>query len=770
MTLQQPFLHEDKKNLLNVSSITPVEENLSISALTILKERYLLKDDTGNIVERPHELFARVAVGVGIMEVLYLPEFYDKEGRYATQDPFFTSFLQKLQNELKDLNYKDMYDHPLCIALPYGFTSNPFHYERLLARYLELVGEGRMKTSFDKIFDRLIKDGDLKLKIIPLIQKYYDLMASGVFLPNTPALMNCGTKLGMNAACFTLRMKDDLVDIFETYTDVAKIFKSGGGIGINYSSLRPEGAYVRGTGGKSSGTLSWLKLMDAVTGSVSQGGKRRGASMGILNVGHPEIEKFIELKDNKTLENHNISICMDDYFMRIFVDNSSSTINNIMNKITQNAWKTGDPGMVFLENMNKNNLLYDVMEGPIDVTNPCSEISMYPYESCILASINLSKFVKEDGVFDIAKFNGTVMTVTQFLDSMIDATKYPIDIINDKTKDCRRIGVGFMGLADTFTKLGVPYNSKEGFLLCEYISAAMTMSALYASNVLAYKKGAFPLWYDKKYPKDKLPVIADERVRQELKNNFKYISKYFSINDHNMLGLFADGLNISMEYGLRNCSVTTVAPTGTLSMLADCSSGIEPLFALEYTKKVTLGDFEYLDRNYEKALQSGMSEEDIKRIFVTTMDIHPFDHLMMQASAQKWITNGISKTINLATDVTSKMIEYAYVLSWALGNKGISVYRDHCKENQVLNGGTGTTSSHQAISEYTTSVIKELDNLPEEYKHDLLNTEYTSNIKHQTSNKIICTNCGTTNMLEKSGRGDSCYICRACGIAIGSCG
>jgi ribonucleoside-diphosphate reductase alpha chain len=749
MTLEPPLqLHnaEEKKKLLNVSTLSDVEETYSLSALKILKERYLLKDSNGNTVERPHELLARVAVGVGIMELLYDEAFYHKDKRPSIKNRFYERDLKRLQDELKDLDYKDINEHPLCIKLPFGFIMNPFHYERLLARYIELWNEGRMNVSFSTIiYDFVENKDDLRNRITSFIQRYYDLMANCIFLPNTPALMNCGTKLGMNAACFTLAIKDDLDHIYKTNWDVARIFKSGGGIGINYSSLRPEGAFVKGTGGKSSGTLSWLRQTDETTGRVAQGGKRRGASMGILNIEHPEIERFIEMKsDNKSLLNHNISVCAPDTFFEnaIAKNKDGGRASHLFDKIVRNAWISGDPGMVFLDNMNSNNLLESVMESKIDVTNPCSEISMYPYESCILASINLSKFVdEENNRFNFHEFTEVVKTVTQFLDSMIDATKYPIREIDVMTKSCRRIGVGFMGLADTLVQLGIPYNSREGFEFTERVSRWMTTVALDKSNELAKQKGAFPLWYHNRYPKEKSPALADRAIGE-----YK-------------------------QHGLRNCSVTTVAPTGTLSMLTDCSSGIEPLFSLRYTKKVTLGEFEYLDRNYEKALKDGkLSEKDIKRIFVTAMDIHPYDHLMMQAVAQKWITNGISKTINMTSDVTEKMIEYAYVLSWALGNKGISIYRDGCKGMQVLNSDTKSGNDLQ-ISEYTRDEIKKLNNIPESYKQELLNHEHKFAVAKWVTQDIFiarCEGCGASNTLQNNGS-KSCFICVSCGHRIGSC-
>lgn len=799
MDLQHEIItqqEEEKMELLKVQELSEVERRYTLTALTIFKERYLLKDNQGNTVERLDQLFKRVAVSAGLMEVLYDETVYDKEGKQRKDKERIKQLkthLKIIERQNSKLDYADIYDVNTRFALwDDGFVINNYHIESLLRRYIELASEGRMKTDYFDILSSLNKN--LKTKCFPLIKKYYDLMANAVFLPNTPALMNAGTKLGQNAACFTLEIHDDLEHIYQTYADIAKIFKSGGGIGINYSELRPEGAYVNGTGGKSSGTLSWLKGTDETTGRVAQGGKRRGASMGILNIDHPEIEKFIDLKDNKTLENHNISVCTPDSFFAKLLDNDSEN-KHLMNKITKNAWKTGDPGMVFLDNMNSNNRLIDVIGEPIQVTNPCSEISMYPYESCILASINLNKFIDEErGRFDLMEFIDVTRTVTKFLDNIIDATKYPLGKINKMTKSCRRIGVGYMGLADVLARLEIPYNSKNGFIFTEFITAVMSMVSLVESNRMAKYKGAFPFWYNEHYHKWDLPVNGLYRSRYtELGKNIKSISNKFYYEfieeDDDLISIIKDCHQIIKEndYILRNCSVTTVAPTGTLSMFADCSMGIEPLFALEYTKKVTLGSFKYLDKNYEKAIKSGMNPEKLSKIFVTAMDIHPFDHIMMQSVAQQWITNGISKTINAPNNIDEKLIEHCYVLAWAMGNKGTTVYRDRCKDVQVLNDSNSDSKKIEdmQLSEYTKEKIMSLYNIPDSYIKEILTTpnkeegveKYIYHFagvqktvimdRKDMTSSIYCHGCGATNTIHKNG--NTCFICISCGTSIGSC-
>lgn len=836
-----------KKELLNISSddqLSDVEKRYSLSALKIFKERYLLKRLTGIVdsegepiyetCERLDDLFSRVAVASGIMDVLYSDRWYKKDG-YSSDVMFSYVYVQAIKTfkadlgeKLKGLDYKDINNHPLCFKIG-QFTVNPFHIHSLVSRYIELMEQKKVNTTFENIL-YFIKDYQHKelvtKEVEEKIARFYELMANKIFLPNTPALMNAGTKLNQNAACFTLRMKDDLEDIYKTYSDIAKVFKSGGGIGINYSELRPEGAFVSSTGGKSSGTISWLKGTDETTGRVAQGGKRRGASMGILNMDHPEIEKFIDLKDNKTLHNHNISICTpNSFFENYFKDSGGENKEQaIMSKIVKNVWHTGDPGMVFLENMNDNNLLYPVFGKPIDVTNPCSEISMYPYDSCILASINLSKFIF-DGKFDVEEYINVTRDVTIFLDGIVDATKYPLPEINEMTKNCRRIGVGYMGLADVLAQLEIPYNSKAGFIFTEYITAILSLASLLESNSQARTKGSFPIWYDKKYPKEELPIIAllhnQSENLQALEENCPVVEPYISYrfhDDKDPFLLIAQLLEaIKPEQGMRNCSTTTVAPTGTLSMMADCSSGIEPLFSLGYTKKVTLGEFDYIDKNlvdllhrhqiYSESFVDRIIKEYggvlstidatqapsmalLQKVLVTAMEIHPFDHIMMQSSAQKWITNGISKTINGQMKMDPKLIEYSYVLAWALGNKGITVFRDGCKSEQVLNASKPVDIPVKP-SDYTIYKIMSSNKIPDEYKKQMI---YGANPNETTPAwgekitsddvrslidfyndedsklKIECSNCGNTVLQNRHATNiKACFICNRCGSSMGSC-
>lgn len=816
MTLQILDKDHEKKVLLNIpdtTELSEVEKRYSVNAIRIFSERYLLKSNDGQIVERLDDLFKRVAVAAGIMEVLYNSEYYNSQGGYDG-DVFYPKVLdlklEEIRNDNAKIDYADLLDHPENIKIG-QFIVSPFHQESLLARYKELYNEGKLSVSFHTVLEHLENYGD---NYLPLIQKYYDLMTNAIFLPNTPTLMNSGTKLGMLSACFVLGVEDSIESIAKLYTDVMLVFRAGGGVGVNYSKLRPENAIIKSTGGVSSGVLSFMSVVDKITDVIKQGSKRKGANMGLLNSNHPEIMKFITAKNNETklLENFNISICTDNKFFESFFENKDyelsfdnkvySKINAIdmMNKITFNAWRTGDPGMVFLENMNKNNLLRPLFGGiKVDSCNPCGEQILYANDSCTLGSINLAKFINEgEGKFDLEEFINTVRTATRFLDGVLDANKYPLPEINDITKACRRIGLGFMGLADAMTILGIQYNSEEGFLFCEFITAIMTMTSMLESQRQAMAKGPFPLWFDEKYKdKSEIPINAfKDGDANRLENNIQKIEKYFSYrftDDKNLYGIIKDigALTLNLN-GFRNCNTTTVAPTGTLSMFADCSMGIEPNFSNVYTKKVTLGDFHYTNSYLEQTLKErnifskklveeiannqgsvqGLDiPQDIQKTFVTAMDIHPFDHLMMQASAQRWITNAISKSINAPHDISPKLIEHCYVLAWKMGNKGTTVYRDKCKDIQVLNNSGIDKESNLLVSDYTKDYIMNTD-LPDEYKQEIFADTpeiVESPIDDRVFVQLTCPNCQSFNSFEKNGS-NSCFICRACGHGLGSCG
>lgn len=834
-----------KKKLLEVDELSDVEKKYSYDALVIFKERYLLKGDDGKTCERLDDLFKRVAVASGIMEVLYDEKFYDKEGKseyapWGSNHDIYQVDLKIILKAMEQMNSKIDYknlDEP--DVMWDEFSINPFHRERLIARYIELHKENKMKVSYGDILFAL-KDTEMIKKHGRRIREYYNLLANAIFLSNTPTLMNAGTKLGQLSACFTLPIGDSIEDIYKTKTDVALIFKSGGGIGINYDGLRPRGSFIKSTGGKSPGAVHFLESIDHDTGSISQGGKRRGAAMGILSAWHPDIMEFVGKKTKEIdgpLSNHNISVNFTpDFFQAYFNDSpweltfkgenyKTVKARDLMDAIVHKAHECGDPGCVFEDNMNNNNLLMPVFQRPIKVTNPCSEISMYECDSCNLASIDMTKFV-EDGQFNVLEFMRVCSLVTQFLDGVIDANKYTLPEINETSKNCRRIGLGMMGLGHMLSMLGIGYNTKEGFTMAEYLTAIMTGEALNTSAHMANVKGPFPFYNDERYEMNRgqLPVNAllNPKFFADLLIRSQDITKYFDkgIISFESISLLQDlyGSIPYEEFGLRNCSVTTNAPTGTLSMLVNTSMGVEPDFSLGFTKKVTIGSFHYVNQHLITALRKeGLYSEDlidkivtklngkigslkeipehIRKAFITSMEIHPFDHIMMQAIIQRWITNGISKTINAPDDITPKEIEQCYILSWALGNKGITVYRDGAKNAQVLNN-TSIDKIHidARVSDFTKEQIKANEKMSDEYKQSILERIpiYVNSTKplkltitntnpvfdfHEVwtelketgkSERLICPNCSAFNTLQPNGS-KGCQLCRACGHGIGTC-
>jgi ribonucleoside-diphosphate reductase alpha chain len=564
---------------------------LGINAIRVLQKRYLMKDESGQTIETPSQLFHRVASAIATVEKIY----------------------GKKEKEVK------------------------------------------------------IIEND-----------FYRVMSSLEFLPNTPCLMNAGTKLGNLAACYVLPVEDSIESIFDTLKLAALIHKEAGGTGFNFSHLRPRGDVVKTTGGVASGPVSFMKLFDAMTEEIKQGGKRRGANMGILNYQHPDILEFVNSKlDLKTLSNFNISVGVNDKFMRAVEKNEEiELINPRNNKVVQkinakelfdlivmNAWKTGDPGLIFLDEINRRHPVAHI--GTIEATNPCGEVPLLPYEQCVLGSINLTKMIKGKKVH-WKKLRETIQTAVRFLDNMIDASRYVDPRIEEMAKANRKIGLGVMGFAEMLILLGIPYNSEKALKFAEKLMSFIQQEAHKASEKLGKEKGNFPnfkgsLWYKKGYKH------------------------------------------------MRNATVTTIAPTGTISIIAGCSSGIEPLFAVAFVRNVMEGTrllevtpaFEKIAKQRRlfstellaKIAETGSVQnlpevpEDVKKIFVTALDIAPEWHVRMQAAFQKYTDNAVSKTVNLPTEATPEDVRKVYMLAWKLKCKGITVYRYGSKPEQVLTIG-----------------------------------------------------------------------------------
>jgi len=564
-------------------------------------------------------------------------------------------------------------------------------------RYYRKDDKGKIAEDWKGMITRVAKNissGD-KAKF----KRYYDLLDSGCFLPNSPTLMNAGSDLQQLSACFVLPIEDSMESIFETVKNAALIHKSGGGTGFSFSRLREANARVRSTNGVSSGPISFLKVFNAATDAVKQGGTRRGANMAILNVSHPQILDFITCKEDTTqLTNFNLSVGLNEDFMRaVYQDEEYELVSpytkkvvekrkarDIFDLIIEMAYKNGEPGIVFLDRINQFNPTPEL--GAIESTNPCGEQPLLPNEACNLGSINLSAFVHK-GKIDWNALKNVVFDSVVFLDDVIQESRYPLPQIEEMAKGNRKIGLGVMGWADLLFQLKIPYASEEAIRLAEEIMEFIDFHAKTRSMELARKIGSFPNYHNSIYKTGKL-------LRE--KNKLKWTS------------LIKD---IKID-GIRNATVTTIAPTGTISMILDTSSGIEPQFSLVFTKHVMDGEtLLYVNKWFEKALkEAGVSSKEllervaiegsiqlikeipakIRHVFQTAHDITPEWHIKMQAAFQKYTDNAVSKTINFGKDAIREDIRMAFEFAYKLGCKGVTVYRDGSRDNQVLQ----TTSSH----------------------------------------------------------------------------
>ncbi len=732
-------LRDEKMKILNKRVLDEVDKSFDINSLRVLAARYLLRNDSNEIIEGPKQMFERVAILMAIPDIMH-------DSRVFT--------LSKDTNRSVEVGeaekyYKRVCDFDLKLKID-NFYLNKYHFEALIRYYCELAKAGQMKISFKELL-KLIAQGNLA-GYAEKIKEYYNLMVSRDFLPNTPTLMNSGARLGQLSACFVLDMPDDMQGIMESSTDAAMIFKSGGGVGINYSGLRPEGDIVASTSGVASGPTSFMRIIDTITDVVKQGGKRRGANMGILEAWHPDIEKFVTAKTKPgVFENFNVSVGIWDDFWQSLIDRAKSgkyTLRNprtrepikqidphaLIDLISLSAWKSAEPGLIFFDNINRYNPCLTAKGGPLRATNPCGEQSLYPNESCNLGSINLANFVKRkaDGryEFDWQRYEQTIRKASRFLDNVIDVNKYPVDKIDRNTKLTRRIGLGIMGLADMLFLLRIPYNSAEGYEFMNKLAEAMSYYSMEESVALAKARGPFPLIEKTDYIKGQIPVAGYYELPKEM-HSYDWNSLIEKIKKH----------------GIRNSWTSTIAPTGTLSMIADTSNGIEPIFAVVFEKRVTVGRFFYTNRIFETVLQENRLYDDeilakvannygsahgltdipgwIQKIFITAIDIHWTDHLIAQAIWQKWISNAIAKTINMPGDITAEDVKCAYLLSHDLGLKGITVYRDGSRNEQVLHI-TGENKKERGFgvvpSAYARSYIR--DNISEPHVLEALEKIY----------------------------------------------
>jgi len=758
----------EKMKLLEKDYVDEVDKAFSLNAIRLMASRYLQRDERGRLVEGPKQMFERVAALIVISDILHDPLVFSRDGGQPVHE--LGVFEPEVWERRVGLGRRQ--------DGGYEVLWNRWHLERMRALYEELNRQGRMRLPWSEFFEKLV-GGAFDHHYREYLE-YYSLMVEKKFMPNSPTLFNAGTKLGQLSACFVLPIDDSIESIMKAATEAAIIFKSGGGIGINYSRLRPEGDRVLSTGGVASGPVSFMQIIDTITDVVKQGGKRRGANMGILEIQHPDIEKFVRAKEAEgVLENFNISVLVEDGFWRHLETGEPYPLINprdgsvwgradpryLFHLIAEMAWRTADPGVLFLENINKHNPLRPAL-GEIRCTNPCGEEPLYPYEPCNLGSLNLFAFVKWDGGRASVDWEGLAQATRvayRFLDNVIDVNRYPTRETDEMAKRTRRVGLGLMGLGDLLYSLGIPYNSEEGFEMMQRLTEFVAWHAYRASAERARERGPFPLYGESIYTRGDLPLPGYHR-RELWTMNWDEIS------------------SLVREGGIRNSFLMSIAPTGSISMLVDTSSGLEPVFALVYEKRVTVGVFYYVDPAFERYLrekglysegllkvvaENGGSiqgleqfDEEARRVFVVAYDIPWWDHVRAQYHVNLWVDAAVSKTINMPSWVTPQDVGNAILFAHRLGLKGLTIYRDASKSGQVL------VTPTQRTNRYVTPVQNKTLDMARALGLDFGSPAPAAALERGAAKGLAvgggqggCPSCGASGLVYQ----ESCVRCMECG-------
>jgi len=834
LSILSPYYDEDVGEITHRRVLTPVEKRMSVNAVALMTRRYLWRKTISGqqvFLETVDGLFRRVAIAVSLPELLYdmaeingtkVEEITLYETQKGTEAWEYINSRARLMSKIDTTREVKVYKWRDKEYSEYYLTR--YHIERLwvLAHRFkvgELTGEKLFHEMLYLIFRKEAK------KFFKWTNTFYEYLTERIFVPNTPALVNMGRKLSMGSACFTLSVEDSLESIMDTAKEIAIIAQAGGGIGVNFSYLRPAMPEVAlsSTGGLSSGVVSWLKLYNAVLEQIKQGSVRRGAGMGILEYWHPEIFDFIEAKKENTgtdvISNFNLSVGTDEKFWeqvyndgeiellakaydvtynpekegyeskeRVSVPVKKVKARDILRKVALFAHAKGDPAFLYFHNGNIVNPRKN-FKGEIRVTNPCGEEMLYPYTSCNLSSIDISKFIREgeEGpYFDWDAYREAIRVNARFLDNVNDVNKYPLKKIAVETRKGRNIGAGLMGVAHALFKLGIPYNSEEAFDFISKVSEYLTYYTMDTSIELAKEKYPFPEFEQSEYPNGYLPFTAPLLVPEKMTLDW-------------------DNLKERMKNGIRNVDFTTAPPTGSTSMIADSSNGVEPLFALVYEKRTTVGTYYYVDHVFKEWVEKhirdsatrervyaeiskagglkeiqhipGIDDEllsEMKKLFVTSREIAPEDHVVSEAHFAFFITNAVSKTINLPNKATVEDVEKAFVLAEILGLKGITVYRDGSLDSQVYVTEEVSYTVPYPMSEGARKWIEwavqrrpeakefllssEEDKKSETRRLDVMSFGFKTEEKEEDS--LICPVCGSQMIVEAG-----CKKCPNCGYS-----